>query len=177
MENKNVLILKQCIIDAHETFEATMVGVTPEVAHFKPAGKALPIGALYAHMVISEDWMVKELLQKKKLLLEEKFAGQIGLSQPMPDPGTDTYEAWAKNVTVDLVLLKEYATAVYQETNRYMDSLNDTDLVETEISFPGDTTRYKLSRFIVRFIISHIDAICGEISALKGIQGLKGYPF
>jgi hypothetical protein len=34
-----------------------------------------------------------------------------------------------------------------------------------------------LAQAVQAFIVWHISAHCGEISALKGCQGLKGYPW
>ena len=37
--------------------------------------------------------------------------------------------------------------------------------------------RTTLGQLIQSFVIWHVDVHCGEISALKGVLGLKGYPF
>jgi hypothetical protein len=34
-----------------------------------------------------------------------------------------------------------------------------------------------LGQLLETFVIWHVNAHCGEISALKGCQGAKGYPF
>lgn len=174
-------ILRQSLNDAHETLEGTMDGVTEDVAHFVPVGKAIPIGALYAHVIISEDQLIQTWLQKKKLL-QEKWENKPGISIPMPLPGADDWEnvytQWVKDVRIDLPELKKYAQAVYAQSDAYLGSLTDTDVLDKTIDMSAmQLGQWPVARFIVRFVISHVDSICGEISALKGIQGLKGYPF
>ena len=42
---------------------------------------------------------------------------------------------------------------------------------------PAPIGDYNLGRFLEFFVIWHINVHCGEISALKGCQGLEGYPW
>jgi hypothetical protein len=52
------------------------------------------------------------------------------------------------------------------------------DLVEMKVDLSSmGEKEWPLGRFIIRYLLSHIDSLCGEISAVKGIQNLKGYPF
>jgi hypothetical protein len=41
--------------DANRMLEGIVADLTPEDAHWKPPGKALPAGAVYAHVVIAMD--------------------------------------------------------------------------------------------------------------------------
>ncbi|HEX6385063.1 MAG TPA: hypothetical protein VF177_10365 [Anaerolineae bacterium] len=36
---------------------------------------------------------------------------------------------------------------------------------------------WPLGAFLLTFVLGHIRDIMGEISAIKGVQGLQGYPF
>ena len=174
-------MLQQSLKDAHETFEKTMEGVTQEVAHFQPPGKALPIGAAYAHTVVSEDILLQNWVRKEKSLLESGWETKIGLSEPHPvmDENWETnYTAWVKNVKVDLPKLREYGQAVYKQTDDFLTGLTDKDIVEMKVDLSSmGEKEWSLGRFIIRYLLSHIDSLCGEISAIKGVQGLKGYPF
>ena len=55
-----------------------------------------------------------------------------------------------------------------------MASLTPEDLERTISTLVGE---YTLDQYLEIFIIWHINAHCGELSALKGCQGLKGYPW
>ena len=64
----------------------------------------------------------------------------------------------------------------YTATNEYLSLLAPEDLDQTaDLSNlgMGHVTR---AWIFSRLIIGHMDNICGEISCLKGLQGLQGYP-
>ncbi|HEX9059757.1 MAG TPA: hypothetical protein VF941_06235 [Clostridia bacterium] len=63
------------------------------------------------------------------------------------------------------------------EIEAYVASLTDEDLEkDVDMSSFGMETK-KVYDFIANLISGHLYPITGEISVLKGIQGLKGYPF
>ncbi len=95
----------------------------------------------------------------------------------MPPRAGDGYSEWTRSVQVNLPLFKEYAQAVYTSTTEYVSSLGAADLER-----PVDLSNLGLGQQNVAFVLTtivdwHIDAHCGEISCLKGLQGAKGYPF
>lgn len=180
MGNKFSEMIRQSLKDAHETFEGTMQGVTEEVAHFQPQGKALPIGATYAHAIISEDIMLNVMVRKTPPLLDQ-WQEKLGLSAPHPAMDGDweaNFAQWVKEVKVDLPKLQEYAQVVYKQSDDFLADTNDSDLLDkkADLSMWG-MDEWPLGRFVIRFLISHIDSLSGEISAIKGVQNLKGYPF
>jgi hypothetical protein len=82
-----------------------------------------------------------------------------------------------KEVKVDMKQMREYAKALYSASEEYVASLADKDLSrEVDMSMFGMGKR-KLGTVLGGLIIGHARDIMGEISAIKGIQGLKGYPF
>ncbi len=170
MEAKK-LILEQ-IKKSHELLEGTMEGVDGKLAGWVPPGKANPIGATYAHLVMSEDMIVNRRLREKDMVSEKT---DTGLSQPMP--GFDDWEAypgWTRDVKVDLPSLKSYAKAVYSETERFVENLSEDELDEQVEMFGS---RMPKALALSTLVAGHTDSIAGEIAALKGIQGLKGYPW
>jgi hypothetical protein len=75
---------------------------------------------------------------------------------------------------VDLPALHEYAREVQSAAQDWLSSLTPADWerkMETSIG------EINLGQLLEAYIIWHINAHCGEISALKGCQGAKGYPF
>jgi hypothetical protein len=48
-------LLKEELKSAREVFAGTVGDVTSDMLHQDPGGKALPLGATYAHVVLSED--------------------------------------------------------------------------------------------------------------------------
>ncbi|MEA2572879.1 MAG: hypothetical protein QOH93_177 [Chloroflexia bacterium] len=164
---------------AHQVVEGTMSDVTPEQAHWMPPGIATPLGASYAHVVLSEDLVVNGMLRQGAPLMATSWAGRTGLSEPMPMPGPEWvgYAGWNRRVQVDLPAMKEYAQAVYVSTNEYLSGLTpedlDTPVDLTGLGFGPSTVGWVLSALL----IGHVNNIAGEISCLKGLQGAKGYPF
>ena len=169
-----IQLLRDQLKGVHGLQESTMADVTPESAHFSETGKAYPVGAAYAHSVISEDIIVATMLAKKAPTMKE--GEDIGLSEPMPSfQEWDKNEAWVKKVKIDLEKFKEYAQKVYQATDDYIASLSEDDL-DDEVDM-GEWGKHKRSDVLSNFVILHVANLTGEISAAKGFQGLKGYPF
>lgn len=172
-------LLKNQMKSAHELFESTFAGVTAENLQIQPGGTALPLSATYAHLVLSEDVIVHGMLQGKPSLAETSWKDKTGIDKPMPsmmDPEWSKQNTeWAKTVQLDLDQVKEYVKAVYSATDEYLNSLQDTDL-EKE-SDMGAMGKKVIVEVISDYLIGHTNSLAGEISVLKGLQGLKGYPF
>ncbi len=170
----SVQLLSQQLKSAHESLEMTMADVTPDVAHFNETNKAIPVGAAYAHCVIFEDLLAAMMFPSAKPLYSTPE--EVGVSEPMPSQAEwSKHEEWYKSVKVDLPKFKAFAQKVYAATDKYLSELKEEDL-EKEIDM-GAMGKQSLAWLISNFLILHIANLTGEISAAKGIQGLKGYPF
>lgn len=169
-----VTLLRNQLAWAHHTLEATVADTKDKALHFTDTGKALSVGAAYAHAVLEEDIVVATMFTHKKPLSQGNK--NTGVSEPIPDFSEwEKHETWAKNVKIDLPKLQAFAKKVSKQTDTYLAGLTDEDL-DQEIERPmiGKQT---LAFFISTFVILHIANLAGEISAAKGMQGLKGYPF
>lgn len=163
--------------NAHTYFEQTMDGVTKEVAHFAPPGKANPIAGVYAHLIFSEDFFVHFFLKKTKPLFETTWKDKTCISSLQPTEWVNEYPKWLKEVTIEIPKVHEYAKAVFSATEKYIESLEDSDLEQSiDMSMFGMGSRTQ-GDMIHMMILGHVWSIMGEIAVLKGIQGLKGYPF
>lgn len=171
-----IQLLREQLQSAHETLEATMADVTDKTAHFTKIGKALPVGAAYAHAVLAEDIIVATMLAHTTPLSAEN--PETGVSEPMPPfDKWDQHEKWYQSVKVDLAKMREFAKKVYKAGDDYLASLKDEDLNQ-EVDLSGMGMGKKNLVFIINnFLILHTANLTGEISAAKGVQGLKGYPF
>ena len=76
---------------------------------------------------------------------------------------------------IDLEAARKYAQAVYANTNSYLDTLTPDDL-DKEMEIPG-FGKNPLAYYIGMAALIHPANHVGEISAMKGMQGAKGYPF
>lgn len=168
-----VSIIRSQSASTHEWFEATMAEVTPEVAHWQPGGTAHPIASLYAHAVTAEDIMTNMMIQGGQPLFTSSWSGKTGIS----DPSFDANLEWARSVRIDLDQARAYAQAVYDSTDAYLAGLGADDLSRTIDLTEQGMGEWSLGAFLISFVIGHMRDMMGEISALKGIQGLQGYPF
>jgi hypothetical protein len=177
MNNYASQILLNQLKAVHGPLEQTMDGVTNEVAHFMPPRKANPIAGTYAHLVFSEDLFVHGFLMKAQPLCETTFKDKTGSSELHPMEWETAYPKWLKEVKIDVTQFREYAKAVFTESETYVASLTDEDLdKDVDMSAFGMGSK-KTHDFIANLLSGHAFSIMGEISVLKGIQGLKGYPF
>ena len=174
-----VTLLREDLKDAHDLLEAVMADVTPEAMIWMPPGRANPVGATYAHVVLSEDRTINGVLRHERPLYETTWAGRMGLSDLMPSQGPDwqTYVDWTRRVRIDLPAFREYARGVYANTEQYLAGLKPEDLDRRlDLSGTGEG-QVTLGSVLSRQVVAHADNIAGEISCLKGLQGLQGYPF
>ncbi len=179
MTNKAIKYIRESLQNAHGQLEGTMADVNEVQAHWQPAGTAHPISGTYAHLILSEDIILNTMLRKGQPLLAGTFAGKTGVSKPMPAMNKEwvNYGQWANTVKVDMKLVREYAQAVYKMTDEYLSGLTDEDL-EKPVDLSALDMGQKTAAYLLdRFVVGHCDSICGEIALLKGLQGLKGYPF
>jgi hypothetical protein len=174
-------LLREQLQDAHQLLEGTMADVTQREAQWSPPGLANPLGATYAHIVISEDGTVNGLLKGVAPLFAGNWAGKVGVSELPPmanpnSPGFPDWSSWSRRVKVDLAKMREYAKEVYSAAEAYLASLTDGDLSRpislAALGLGESTVGYVLTNGLLGHAFSHT----GEISCLKGLQGKRGYP-
>jgi len=170
---KATAYIREDIRWAHSLLELVMRDVTPELAAWDPPGLANPIGGTYAHAVCGEDIFIQQILQGGEPLLESSWKGRTGISEPQL---ASDFE-WARRVQVDLPAARQYAQAVYAATDDYLATLADETLDQVlDLSAQGFEHK-PVAWVLSALVISHLNNIAGEISALKGVQGVKGYPW
>jgi len=186
-ENGAVELLREQLRGAWETLEGTTKDLTPETARWIPPGTALPMGAAYAHVVLAMDGVVNGLVRGKRPLFSAAFAGKTGTSSLHPgstgggpfDPEEwgRVFADWCRQVKVDLKALHDYAAAVFEAADAWLATQNDAVLKEsvdlTSIGIGPCTIAFVLSNVVIGHVYCH----AGEIAALKGTRGLKGYPY
>lgn len=132
----------------------------------KPAGNCNSAAKLHAHALSGADFFVTALLAGQPLKWPE-FASQAGLP-------ANAREIWGSDVTISPSVMDAYANAIKDPILSYIDSISDEDL-DREID-----TRFASTQtiaWVLQLVGSHTVGHAGEISAVKGTQGLKGLPF
>lgn len=166
-------LLTRLYQNAHGWLEGTIEPLTAEQAAWKPPGLALPAGAHYAHVLLSEDFLIGGALQGGAPLVMSSWQGRTGISE-LPPPGP--WNEWAHRVVVDLPTARQYAQAVYAATDAYLARATDDDLAR-EIDLTAFGFGIQTAEYVLNNLILNASAHCGEIACLKGLQGAKGYGF
>lgn len=168
-----VELLRAQLKDAHAAIEETMDDVTQEMLDRMPPGTANPLGERYAHHLNGEDSLVHLILQGKAPLMSSAWQGRTGISEPR----FGSEPQYARRVRVTLAPVREYARDVYAASDGYLGSLGDGDLDRlvdmTALGFGQVPVWWVLSRLV----IGHVYEVHGEIAAIKGALGARGYRY
>jgi hypothetical protein len=169
----SVQLLREQFLRAHAYLEATLDAIPPEAIHYAPPARALPVGAHFGHTVIGEDGLISLFVTGSPPLFASSWAGKTGFSS-LPPEG-EPWDEWASNLQVDLDAARQYARAVYAHTDQILARMSDEDVFK-----PLDMTPVGLGQRTVAYLFSTLIGNtylhCGEISCVKGLQGLTGYP-
>ncbi len=132
-----------------------------------PQSTINPAGAIYAHTVFVEDAFLNGVVRgQAPLYVADGWSQKLGLEMPpvtMP-------EGW--EITIDLARFRPYASAVYAATDQYLASISDHDLDRLVDAGPAGTLPAR--DVIGNLMVWHVATHQGEISALKGVQGMVG---
>ncbi|GIL14966.1 MAG: hypothetical protein BroJett039_01390 [Chloroflexota bacterium] len=175
MELKQLLLIN--LADAHDAFTKTVADVTPQIAHWQPPGIMHPIGERYAHLALAEDFLVNGIARGDEPLFQSTWAGRTGFDADLKLLVALTPEMARAFRVDDVNALHAYKDAVFAQTQAF---LNDADAARLDSAVDMSVIGLGKIPFPVwfsRFVIGHAHDVMGEISALKGAQNIKGYPF
>jgi hypothetical protein len=149
--------------------------LTQEQADWIPPGVANPIGALYWHTISGADEVVNRWLLGQEPLHQREGWRQRVVSEPVAEPsGGEGWLDYLRALRADVTAMGDYAKAVEADIRTWLSSLAPEDLDRPLRTPIGE---YTIAQTLEVFVIWHINAHCGEISALKGCLGARGYPF
>ncbi len=155
---------------AHEMLEGTIKKCPLELLTKSIEGSLTnPIGATYAHAVITEDLLLVRWLQNREPVFEEgNWGAKVGME--LPQSAMVTPE-WAKSVRFELEPMRAYAAAVRATVDGFIDRAPDSDLL-SEVDF-GPSKQPKLS-VLGTLGVLHVSSHQGEMAALLGLKGITG---
>ncbi len=155
---------------AQDALEAAIGRCPPELLTKTIAGSLTnPIGATYAHTVITQDLvLVRGLMGREPVYHESGLGAKVGFDLPESPVISQEY---ANAFRFDLEPLREYAAAVRAAVDGYLESAPDEDL-QAEVPF-GPQPRAKLWVFGT-IGTWHVSSHQGEIAALLGLEGVQG---
>jgi len=152
----------------HNYLEAAIGDCTPGMLGNRLPGATInSVGAIYAHTIFGEDGILNGLVRgASPVYYAQGWAQKIGID--MPQGGLEPN--W--DVSFDLGLFREYAAAVYRASDEFIANATDADF--TRIVEPGFIPPLAVSALIADVLVWHVATHQGEISALKGVQGVNG---
>ena len=172
-------VLTSAVKQSHWLLNATFEDVDDELANRPAPGNANPLGTAYAHIPLAEDAVMNAMIQGRQPSFASSRAGKTGVDRPMPMPGMVEGDIgdWYHNAKVDVDALRSYAADVFAETEGFVAGADDETLGRPiDLSFVGLGEK-TVADVLTMLVIQHCDNFSGEISAIKGVFGLKGYPF
>ena len=155
-----VELLQYSLGFAFDILGAVTADLTQEQIDWQPPGTVNTIGAIYSHIITYVDFFIQNWG------IEGKRQSETVEDRPE--------EIRMQEVQVDLSALHESAGKVRNKTQDWLSSLTPADLSRKRHTTIGELT---VGQALEAYIIWHINTHCGEIAALKGCQGAKGYPW
>lgn len=152
--------------------DAVTRDLTDDLIDWTPSGTANPIAATLIHTVNAEDSFIQKMIQGKPQLRWETgdWGKKVGL-KTLPGKGSGWEEARAGRYSVAAIL--GYQEEVHAATDSYLETLTPGELSRQIVMFGSTRAVADALAMLVEHTAHHI----GEISALKGVQGVQGMPF
>jgi hypothetical protein len=158
---------------AFDLLEQVAADLTQEQADWMPPGIANPIGGTYRQVISSVDEVVHRWGMGKAPFSQSAGWQEKVVTTSAPEEEEDP-AAQMRAIRVDLPALLDCARAVAQAVQSWVTSPTPGKL-EGMVDTPGG--ELSVGHMLEVFLAWHITAQCGEIAALKGCQGARGYPF
>jgi hypothetical protein len=156
-----------------DILDTTLSDCTEEIANvWREGWTTQPISALYAHALTSVDWVVNETTAGGRTVYERDGWGpRLGID----DVQRFLSSAAPGSLSFNLGLLREYGAAVRASVEGFLSTASEGAMTRQVDSFLGG--KVSGAEFVAVFGVMHLIEHFGEISALKGVLGLKGLPF
>ena len=160
--------MRSAVTTVNDMVNTAMQDLDDDVVNFEPGGTANTIAQLLAHMVSGQDLLINERIGGGKSLHESGWSAKTGI--PLDRPQIWQRETWR----LDLAGFDAYRIEVAQRATALFETLQPNEL-DHEIQWIRGPSR-TLAMTMQLIFINHGMGHCGEISAIKGMQGLKGLP-
>ena len=161
-----LVLLRQHAETANSLMTRVFADVTIEQSLWKPEGSTTnTIVSTFLHVYHVEDSVVHRASAGQPTVFEVREWGE----RLQYDPNA----AWSPIAHPDLPACRAYASEVHTFTREFLEGL-DSDSLEREVDTPRGprTLAARLSLALVTHKLTHL----GEIAALLGCQGVKGFP-
>jgi uncharacterized damage-inducible protein DinB len=159
-------LLRQQAALADNLMRQVFAPVTSEQASWRTEGStANQIAQTFVHVYRSEDGMTSRLQGKPPRFEAEGWGERLGFNPGMP---------WSEQPAPDPETCRAYADAVRAGTEEFLEQATD-EVMAQPVQTPAGPGTAATGLSIV--LVIHKAAHMGDISALLGVQGEKGFPF
>jgi hypothetical protein len=154
-----VELLQYSLNTAFDVLDLVTADLTQEQADWQPPGEASSITANYWHVLAHVDFVLKNYFIT---------GDDTGFESDAPP------EIRMQNVKMAVSILHKRAGEIKKAFQDWLSSLTPADL---DVEINTSVGPLNVGQAVELFIVWHINVHCGEISAIKGCQGFKGYPW
>jgi hypothetical protein len=158
-------LLKQQAANSRRDFKGVLNDVDQDMAHWQPPGIANPIEDLVLHTILGQDRQVSRLTGQPLVL--EAWADKLNLTTDW----RHTPEA-SRSIDTEFAVMRQYVEAVFDAVDAALAGLTEADM---EKMIEGPRGQSPLALQLSTNFVTHMFEHTGEISAIKGLQGAKGY--
>lgn len=162
--------LRNEVAEGHIMGDQVMDGLTHEVAHWEPGGTTNNIAQLMAHLTMGQDRAVNVAIRGEQSVFDLRGWGEkTGIPAARG-------AVWNKGWKLNLDAFREYRSQVNASVKAFFATAKPTDF-EGDVEWgPPGMVRSRLW-VLGTPATAHVRFHCGEISTIKGLQGLKGLPY
>jgi len=171
---KTIEYFRGVMKEAHKGLGAAVKDLTDAQLHFRPLEAGHSIAFTLWHYVRTEDIMIHVFLQNKKPVWNtEGWDQKLGMDAKSQGTGMTAEQAAAIRIK-NLGEFLKYAERVFLASEGFLEGVPEESLDEVK-EFPVIGKR-SVRQIIGGMVLQHGANHMGEISYIKGLQGLKGSP-
>ena len=158
--------LTQQYADGHDMAGAALSDLTSEVAHWQPGGGANSIACLLAHTVYEEDDVLNATISGGQSLFERGgWSAKTGIP-------ADIKAIWKPDWVLNIESFDAYRQEVRQSTRAFLAEIGPAAIDRKIDAWDGT---YRIG-WLLRSMSDHQFGHMGEVSVLRGMEGLAGLP-
>lgn len=163
--------IRHQVASTRRLVDGALRGTTDAQLAWAPPGTANPVAATLVHILATEDQYIQTVLQNRPRLWEtEGWGTRLGLDTP---PGGGQGWPGSRQAKLALEPLLAYEQAVRSATDVYLTNLTSAELDRSVLFIRGQQP----VAAVLATLIVHTAGHAGEITAVRGLQGVTGLPF
>jgi hypothetical protein len=166
-----ITFIRQVVANMHSDADNVLKDTTDEQFNWMPPEMENPMSAIAIHILAAEDDFIHPVLLHQPSLWEvQGWEQQIGVRVP-PGPGRG-WQDFKDYRFVKVAPVLEYKQVVQAATMAYLETMTPEDLERQVVLFGNKVPTTDVFKLLIAHTTFHI----GEMSAIRGIQGVKVLP-